>query len=401
MESGPVGNFYSSHTLFLPSSAHHRRETMGCSIDLQRKYVTTHGFEQEAKAVQDVQQLEKNDFTSAAEMTKDLQSVLQREMVASDKNRNKSSLHFLLKHFVRGSLGTLTSKNDIDEFVVSIGVITASPFFVLERTSETAVSRTRHDATSDVYCWFIPLASVQYRMCLLTVLSVEQLHSMSYKEVVKAIGQGNLGYYAFRRFEYRSIANLMDAQLQLGTNEFVLRRPESDKENHTVVLFSQKSPEFALAQLQVNWKVGFYCDEAIYTDIVIPALAEIPVIREKKLWRTAEFVILPDAPNQLFVIDLDFMVKCGAIDSHLALFNMAKLNSKPPRVMVFDGSNRRTILNRSCWDHFVRAKMNKRNLVYYILVDIINSLSNVRGNGVQSPAGDKIPETTSKQKKPT
>ena len=353
---------------------YYRGVVMGCSIDLQRNFVTPHSLEPEPET-QDVHQLEKNDFTPSAEMTDALKDVLRYENASSDQKRDKSCLHLLLRHFVLESLGTLVKKKPIDEFIVSVGVITGSRFLAMNRISDTAVSRKRVNSTSDVYCWFIPLASVQYRMCLLTLLSVEQLQSMSSVEVVRAIGRGDLGYYSFPGFECRRISNILDANVRLGRDDFILCRHGSDKENHTVVLFSQKSPEFALAQLQAHWKVGFYCDEATYTEIVTPALAEVPAIIEKKLWTNAEFMNGPAVPNQLFVVDLDFMVKSGTAESHLSLLQLAKLISSPPQVMLFDSGNRRTILNCNCCDHFVCTKMNKRNLVYYILVNIINSLS--------------------------
>ena len=324
--------------------------------------------------------LEKNDFSSSAGITTALRDALQKnEMVHSDEKSNKSPLHFLLKHFVLESLGTSVVDPAIDECVVSIGVITGSHFLAVSPFTAKAVSRKRFNSKAPVYCWFIPFTSVQDRVCLLTLLSVEKLQSMRSSEVVKAIERGDLGYYSFPRLELRRIANILDAHVLLGQNDcFVLRRPESSKENHTVVLFSQVSPEFALSQLHVYWKVGFYCDQTTYNEIVTPALADIAAIREKKLWENADFVLEDDDPNQLYVVDLDYMVKCGTVESHLHQLIVAMLFSVVPHVLLFDSANRREVRCRNCCDNFVCAKMDKKNLVYYILVHIVNILSNFR-----------------------
>ena len=378
IESGRRKQFirYSDTTYSFRHQFQHLCGTMACSPDLQSNHDRTYSPEQEA---QEVHRLEQNDFSCSVARTRALRhGLLQHAMVTSDEKSNKPCLHFVLRHFVLESLGTVVENLEIDKCSVSIGVITGCQFLAVQPLTGTTVTRKRGNPRYAVYCWFIPLATVQYRVCLLTLLGLEELQSMSSMEIVNAIKRGDLGYYSIPRFEFRRISNCIDASFLLSQNDAVFQQPEIDKENHTVVLFSQVNPEFALSQLHVNWKIGFYCDEATYAEVVIPALADMPGIVEKKLWTTAEFVFKRNVPNQLFVVDLEFMGKCGTVESHLALLNITPMVTMPPRVLVFGSPNGRKIMDRYRCDNFVCAKMDKRNLVYYILVDIINALSDFR-----------------------
>ena len=349
---------------------------MGCSLSLQSNGVATHSPDRES---QDVHQLEKNDFSYSVAPTQALKDALLKHAIDSeDQKSNIPLFSLLLKQFVVVSMTAGAECLEIDECSVSIGVITGCNFIGVEPLTGTAVSRKRVNSKYKVYCWFAPLEILPNRMCLLTLLSVDQLQNMSSVEVVNAINRGHLGLYRILRFEFRRISNCLEARLMLGSNEVVLCRSQLNKENHTMVLFSQLSPEFALSNLHVDWKIGFYCDEATYSEIVTPALADMPGILETELWTTAEFVYKLDAPNQLFVVDLDYMEKCGTIESHLGMLYVTQLYKVPPRLLIFAGANTRKIMDRSFCDNFICAKIDKRNLVYYILVDIINVLSDFR-----------------------
>ena len=209
--------------------------------------------------------LENFDYTYLPHATGSLKDILCRHQVehgvppVEENGERKSCLQLVLRHFVDLSLGI--AKEGVsapDSCTVSVGVIKSKTVVALNPVREIRSSRARACEEDVIYCWFIPMATVSHRFCLLSRLAVEDLMSASTSTLLDRVTDGHMGYYASQRNELRLIPKVADICISSRTDALSVSRCGEGDEDQLLVLFTAQSPKAALGPLAGKMAVAFF-----------------------------------------------------------------------------------------------------------------------------------------------
>ena len=215
-----------------------------------------------------VHRLESSEFKCLPEATERLlecfKTGLVQERAVEGNEGQKNCLLRILRHFIDESLDIGKEGASVPESChVSVGVIEGNRLLALEPGKFLDVpftSRERKLEQGVVFCWFIPITTVQVRCCLLTRLTLDELASASPATIVERISHGDLGYYIFRKIEQRLIPKKADIDFLLGSDQITARRECREfEESPCLALFCAKSAMLALLPYRRRFHVAFIC----------------------------------------------------------------------------------------------------------------------------------------------
>ena len=292
-----------------------------------------------------VHNLESSDFVCLPIPTESLLVYVQMSAVddrpAEGKEGQMNCLQRIVRHFIEESLGARKEgASSPESCLVSVGVIKGNRVLAVEPDKGIDVpftSRLRN-CDQDVFCWFISVATVQIRCCLLTQLSLGDLSSASSATVVERINHGDLGYYVCRRREQRLIHKMADISFSFVSDEIYIRQRHREfDEAPLLALFSANSPMLALSPYNRRFAVAFMCSQWDFEQAGAKAFGNLAAVTPLEIPHMRQFCyscgkgVLP-----IVVIDVDYLRSDGVKEFLLELVGSSfKRHELRPEIVAF------------------------------------------------------------------
>ena len=264
-----------------------------------------------------VHNLESSDFVCLPDATESLLEYVRkgaedRPVEGEGKEGGTKCLQFIVRHFIDISLGTGNEGASVPEScLVSVGVIKGNRVLALEldKGRDTPfTSRPRKCDRDVVFCWFISVATVQLRCCLLTRLTLGDLSTASSAKVVERISHGDLGYYVCRRSEERLIHRVADISFSFASDELSFCRRREVDEEPWLALFCAKSGILEMATYHGRFAVAFMCSQWDFEQVGAKAFGDLAAVTPLGVDQMRHFChscatgVLP-----IIIIDVDYL----------------------------------------------------------------------------------------------
>ena len=269
--------------------------------------------ESNSAEVMGVHNLESLDYACLPKTTYSLREYVRRNSVKARfwtkgfKGERKSCLEVVVRHFVEeslrtGKVQTLASEN----CAVSVGMIKGTGAAVVESLLGKSIWRPRKFEKEFIFCFFIPIATVQFRFCLLSRLTLEELSSVSSETLVDRIDRGDIGYYVARVKEHRVLPKIADIQLSFSTATLEICEEEGGEA--LLALFPANSPFLALCPLRMFIAIAFLCCESDFEKTGASAFPCISIVKCLKMTDLKGFLdFYSDEFLPIIVIDVQFL----------------------------------------------------------------------------------------------
>ena len=291
-----------------------------------------------------VHNLESQDFVCLPKTTNSLREYVRKSSVKARfrtmemKGAPKSCLQVVLRHFIAESLGTGKEQALAPETcAVSVGVIKGTGAAAVEYLLGRSDWRQRVFEKDLIFCFFLPIATVQFRFVLLSRLTLEDLSSASSAAVVDRISKGDMGYYVHRLKTHHLLRKIADIQFSLSPSKFEIFPCEEEGQEALLAVFPANSPLLALSPFRLFVAIAFLCREADFEQIGARAFNCISIVKWLKMTDLKGFVeFYSDEFLPILVIDLEYLGRDGinAFDSELLGCSFRRSEFRPEVVAI-------------------------------------------------------------------